>query len=464
MNTVEKHFSKPGGIREMLSIAFPMVVSSACETLMTFTDHLFLSKLGSEHMSAAMGGGMTWFMMMTFFIGLTGYSTALTAQYLGAGRKNLCPLVTMQTFIIALLAYPVILAGRPLAYRLFVFSNIAPEQLVLQKAYFNILIYAAIIELFRNGLSCFFSGVGRTRIVMLSAIIAMVVNITVNYILIFGRWGFPMLGIEGAAYGTIIGGFCALLVLQAAYFSKPNREEFGILNSFGFNKEIMIKLLRFGYPAGLEFFLNYMAFTGIIMVFHSRGLVTAVAATIVFNWDMVSFVPLIGIEIGVTSLVGRYMGAGRPDIAHHSAMSGLKTGWIYSTIILFLFVFFPEQLVKLFSPDGSKVIFDQAAPTAVTMIRLASVYVMIEALVVVFSGALRGAGDTFWTMCISVGLHWFLLPILILMLNVLNYSAVTAWMIMILAFMIFSFLFYLRYRSGKWRKLKIVADTDGAGF
>ena len=174
---------------------------------------------------------------------------------------------------------------------------------------------------------------------------------------------------------------------------------------------------------------------------------------------MVSFVPLIGVEIGVTSLVGRYMGAGRPDIAHNSAMSGLKTGWIYSIVILFLFVFLPEQLVKLFSPDGSQAIFVQAAPLAVTMIRMASLYVMVEALVVVFSGALRGAGDTFWTMCISVGIHWFLLPILILMMNVLNYSAVTAWLTLILTFMIFSFLFYLRYRSGRWREMKIVTDA-----
>ena len=75
----------------------------------------------------------------------------------------------------------------------------------------------------------------------------------------------------------------------------------------------MRKLLRFGYPA-VELFLNLLAFTSMILLFHSHGLATATAVTIVFNWDMVSFVPLLGIQIGVVSLVERYMGgAGRPD-------------------------------------------------------------------------------------------------------------------------------------------------------
>ena len=83
-----------GGVRELLAIALPMVVSHACETAMTFTDRLFLSRLGPEQMNAAMAGGLTCFMTMTFFLGLTGYTTALVAQYLGAGRKQHCAVAT----------------------------------------------------------------------------------------------------------------------------------------------------------------------------------------------------------------------------------------------------------------------------------------------------------------------------------------------------------------------------------
>ena len=119
----------------------------------------------------------------------------------------------------------------------------------------------------------------------------------------------------------------------------------------------MRKLLRFGYPAGVELFLNLLAFTSMILLFHSHGLATATAVTIVFNWDMVSFVPLLGIQIGVVSLVGRYMGAGRPEIAERVTRSGLKMGWSYSSVILVLFVGFPEQLVAVFQPGGQDPIF-----------------------------------------------------------------------------------------------------------
>jgi MATE family multidrug resistance protein len=101
-------------------------------------------------------------------------------------------------------------------------------------------------------------------------------------------------------------------------------------------------------------------------------------------------------------------------------------------------------------------VFEQAVPTAVFMIRLASLYVMIEAIVIVFSGTLRGAGDTFWAMCISVTLHWLLLPILIVMLHVLGMSPELAWTAIVLTFLCFSYIFYLRYRGGHWREIRVV--------
>ncbi|MCK5805069.1 MAG: MATE family efflux transporter [Lentisphaeria bacterium] len=465
------HTCKPGSTREVLYVALPMVASCGCHTVMTFTDRLFLSKLGPEQMNAAMGGGLSSFVMMTFFIGLTGYSTALVAQYLGAGRKERCARATFQALLIGAAAYPVILLCRPFAYWLFDVSGIAPEQLAPQRVYFDILVYACVIGLLRNGVSCFFSGVGRTRIVMFSAVTAMVVNIAANYVLIFGKFGAPALGIRGAALGTVLGDVCGLAVLACAYFARGNRTEFQVLQSLAFDREAMGKLLRFGYPAGIEFFLNLLAFAGMITVFHSHSLATASAVTIVFNWDMVSFVPLIGMEIGVTSLVGRYMGAGQPDIAHRSTMSALRVGWVYSSVILVLFVFFPERLVDVFRPDGELGVYAQARPLAVKMLRMASLYVMIEAVLVVFAGALRGAGDTFWTMCTSVAAHWIMLPILILMLRVFGCSVVSSWSLLIVSFLLFSGVFWLRYRGGRWRTLNVltpvpspshVAETSGA--
>jgi MATE family multidrug resistance protein len=463
----KKYFEGPGGIREMLVVALPMVVSSACDTVMIFTDRLFLARLGSESMSAAMGGGLTSFMMSTFFLGLTGYCTALTAQYLGAGRKDRCAITITQGLIISLLAYPLILLCRPLALSLFEFLSLAPGQLALQKTYFNILIYGSILGLIRNCLSAFFSGIGRTRWVMISALAAMGINVVANYLLIYGKCGFPALGIAGAAYGTLLGGFCGLVILIAAYLSRDNRLAFGIAKSFRFDGDVMRRLIRFGYPTGVEFFMNMLAFNLLILMFHAAGPATAAAITVVFNWDLVSFVPMIGVHVGVISLVGRHMGAGSPDTAHRATLSGLKLACLYSLGTLIAFAVFPEFLVGIFRPAQTDPAFDLAFPRAVFMLRMASLYVMADAIMLVFGGALRGAGDTFWAMCISVTLHWILVAQLWLAQHIFHWSPETSWLTLCTTLMAFSGILYLRYRSGRWRTLRIVEPapfierTDG---
>lgn len=451
-----------GGLREILAISLPMLVSHTCETVMVFTDRLFLSRLGPEQMSAAMAGGITSFSAMTFFIGLIGYVTALAAQYFGAGQKDRCAVVLTQAVLIALAGTPLIIAARPLIHDLFYAMDLDPGQISLQIRYFDILILGTPLVLVRTGIAGFFSGIGRTRVVMLAAIIAMLVNVFANYILIFGHLGIPKLGIQGAAYGTLLGSFCGLAILAGAYLRKSNCREFSVKTSFRADWRVMGKLLRYGAPLGVEMFLNLQAFNLIILLFQSHSLVTATAVTIVFNWDMVSFVPLLGIQIGVVSLVGRYMGNARPDIAQCVAHSALKVALSYSGMILLLFVLFPGQLVGVFQPAGTDDIYQQAAPLATSMLRLAAIYVLADAMMVVFSGVLRGAGDTLWAMGLSVALHWSLVPIVVVCLRGLSLSPLSTWIALVGFFLSFSGLFFLRYQSGHWKTFQMVQGPGQA--
>ncbi|MDY6970943.1 MAG: MATE family efflux transporter, partial [Thermodesulfobacteriota bacterium] len=403
-----KNNHEKGGIREMLFLALPMMVSFACDTIMIFTDRVFLSRLSPDKMNAAMGGGLTSFMTITFFVGLIGYATSLTAQYYGGKEKHHCSLVISQALLIAFGAYPAVLLFRPLVHSWFRSMGISYEQLTLQIVYFDILLYGSVIILVRHTLASFFSGIGRTSVVMKAAFVSMVINIVFNYVLIFGKLGMPALGIRGAAYGTIFGNLSGLILLVFSYLERNTILEYKIQDSFVLRKDIMSRLLKFGYPAGLEMTINFLAFNTMVLVFHSHSIVTATASTIMFNWDMVSFVPLLGIQIGVTSLVGRYMGAGSPDIAHKSVMSGMKLAMAYSSIIFVLFVCFPHMLVGVFRPASSDEIYVKAIPSAIFMIRLGALYVFVDAMVVVLVGALRGAGDTLWAMYLTTTLHWIL--------------------------------------------------------
>lgn len=443
-------------MREMIGVALPMVVSFACDTVMIFTDRLLLARLGPDLMNAALGGGIGFYMLITFMLGLTGYTTALSAQYLGAGQKENCAKVLVQAFLLILAAWPIILCFRGPIGLLFKSMGVPEAQLGPQIEYFEILALGCVAMIFRHAMASFFSGIGNTRVVMAASLMAMVINVFSSYTLIFGKFGFPAMGIAGAAVGTLFASFCACLVLLGVLFSKKIREEYRVIQAFVFNPEIMKKLLRYGYPSGIEMFLAVAAFNFMVMTFHSTGPVNATAASIMLNWDMVTFVPLLGIEIGVTSLVGRYMGAGRPDIAHKSVMSGVKMGSIYSMLMFVLFMFFPYQLVTVFHPEVADPVFNQSIAPAVFMLRIVCLYLVSEIIVIVFVGALRGAGDTLWAMCFSVGLHWFIAAALFIMLKVFNLSICAGWAIAIVLFLALSGIVLLRYHEGKWKSLRII--------
>ncbi len=459
MSILKKYFSdyhKPGGIKELLILAIPMIISTACDGIMTLTDRLFLARVGPEQMNAALGGGVTMQMLMFFFVGLTGYSTALVAQYFGAADKPRTTLAAFQAILITLLAWPMILLLKPLAIAFFYFMKIPQSQIGYQIEYLNILAWGGMFGMMRYTLGCYFSGIGKTKIVMSATLVALVVNIIFDYILVFGKFGFPAMSVKGAALATVIGAFCAMVVLFVAFLSHTNRIEFSVLKSFRFNWPIMKRLIYYGSPAGFEMFLNFLAFSTMVALFHSQGDVVATATTIMFNWDLVSFIPLLGVEIAVTSLAGRYMGAEKPELAHRSAISAVKTGIFYSVVILALFVFIPETLVRVFHPETPSSVFDEAVPIAVAMIRIASLYVLVEAVLVALVGALRGAGDTYFTMVASVSAHWLFIPILYLALDVLKLSVPLSWFLLVVFFLLFCTVLIYRFRSGKWKKIRVI--------
>lgn len=440
-----------GGLGETLRIALPMVLSMSFDTLMTFVDRLFLSRLGSEQMNAALAGGMAQFMLQTFFIGLTGYTTAMVAQNLGAGKTwRLAPSLA-QAVGIALLAYPVMLLLRPLAHLLFRQSGVDPVQLIPQGIYFDTLLYGSLIGLMRHVFACFFSGLGETRIVMQASFAGLLVNCGMNYMLIFGHGPFPAMGIRGAALGTLCAGLVMLAILAGKFFSLSYRTRFATTRCWKYHRGLFGLLVRKGSPAGLEMLLNMLAFQCMILLFHGQGLAVATAATIMFTWDSVSFVPLIGLEIAATSLVGRYVGARDFVSAHRSTGSGIKLGWIFSALVLVAFVGFPHHLVDMFRPDPVDAYFLAGRDLAIFMIRLAAVYVTIEAIMVVYAGALRGTGDTLWVLCAMVGLHWLCVLMLWLAFNVFQAGPDLAWGVLVGSFMFFPLVLGLRWKSGKWK-------------
>jgi MATE family multidrug resistance protein len=456
IQTYFKDYKKQGGIRELLILALPMMASTACDGAMTFTDRLFLSRVGSEYMNAAMGGFVTYQMLIFFFVGLTGYVTALVAQYYGADRKTKAPVATFQAVLLVLCALPVIFLLKPLAVHIIVGMKVSPVQAVLQTEYLRWLVAGAAFAMLRQVMACFFTGVGRSTVVLKATLLALTINIVLDYILIFGKLGFFPMGIKGAAVATVLGNVAAMCWFLKVYFSKPFRMAFHTHKSFRYDADSMRRLLRYGYPAGLEMFLGFVAFFMMTNMFQAQGVAEATATSIMFNYDMLSFIPLLGIEIATTSLVGRFMGAEKPHLAHRTAVSAAKTGVFYSLVVLMLFLGIPEALVRLFHPGGPSVDFERAVPLAQSMLRIASLYVLAQAVMIALIATLRGAGDTLYTMMVSVGANWAFLPIQYLALYVCGASVPLTWFLLVVMYLSFCWIMFQRFRSGKWKALRII--------
>ena len=441
-----------GNIRDVMIVALPMLLSMSFDTLMTFADRLFLAKLSPELMNAALAGGSAQVMVMTFFNGLIAYSTAQVAQNFGAKQFHNCSKSCTQAAILALVCTPLVLLVKPFVYWLFSLSEVSSVQLEAQTVYFDTLLYGAVLILFRQVFVSFFSGIGKTKIVMVAAFIGLVVNVTMIYLLIFGIGPFPACGILGAAYGTIIGNFATILVLFIQYCREVKHSFFGF--SFAFHKELFMELLRKGSASGVEMFLSMFAFQSLILLFHGMGPSVATAATVMFNWDMVAYVPLLGLEVASMSLVGRYVGAKDPAAVRRSVRSAIVIGFVYSVVVAVLFVGFPGFLTDIFRPENDSAgLFAETRPLAITMLRIAFCYVVVEVGLVVFAGALRGAGDTFWVMCVMVILNWLTVLALWLCGYVFALGPVASWVTVVIAFFAFPIALIYRWKSGSWRRL-----------
>ena len=444
---------------ELARIALPMVVSQGTFAVMIFTDRYFMSQIDSVHMAAALGGGVAAFFSFCFFTGLLSYANALTAQYLGAGELGKCSKVVTQGIAITVMCSPALVLITYLVSG--IFENVGHDsaQVELEKTYYTILMLGVIVTLTKTCLSSYFAGIGRTRVVMICDVCGLIFNVPLCYVMVFGKLGLPELGIVGAGISTIIASFFACLLFFLFYFEREHRVKFFVMNSFHIDWGVLRRFWRLGFPSGLELFLNVAAFNLFLLMFQGYGVVEGASAAIVFNWDLLSFVPMIGLNIGVISLIGRFVGANDMARTDEVMSAAFFLGIFYSAILAILYISFRFPLVEVFSPpegDFSEI----RSLSAFMMIGLSS-YVMADAIIIISGGVLRGAGDTRWLMYTSVGLHWAMLIAQYYVILVWQFGPQVSWLTFCAMIFAIAIVYVWRLQSGVWRdpaKLRLVMN------
>jgi len=437
-------------LRELLRLSLPMVVSQGAFAVMVFTDRLFMSYIDAAHIAAALGGGVAAFFCFSLFMGLIAYGNALVAQFFGAGQLAKCSLVVTQGVLIILASAPLLLLMAGFGGQAFTMIGHDPAQVPLEQIYFSVLMAGSVFTLLKANLACFFAGIGRTRVVMVADLIGCALNVPLSWMLIFGKFGFPQMGIAGAALGTVVATLFTIGVLLFFYLGKDQARQFNVADSLCFDRVIMRRYLRLGMPSGLESFMNVSSFNLFLLLFQSYGVVQGAAMAIVFNWDMVSFIPMIGLNIGVMTLIGQFVGAGNMERANQVISSGFILALGYSGLLAILFLVFRESLVNVFeTPDGN---FAATRELATHMMIGLTTYMLADATILIAGGVLRGAGDTRWIMVTSISVHWLMLLAQYLVIVVNGFGPRVAWWVFVTMLIMLALLYLGRLLGGTWRQ------------
>ncbi len=456
------HWRGAGGIGKLLPIALPMMMSSLFDTAMMFVDRLYLSRLGKTEMAACMSGGSASWTCMVFFVGLLAYSSALVARQFGAKNYSECPRVTIQTLRLACWAYPLILLLGLVVSRLFTAGAHEALQVQQELRYFWICTIGCIFGLFRSPLASFFSGIGETAIIMWGNGIALVVNLVVNYALIYGKWGCPAMGIDGAAIGTVASSFAMTAILGWGVVRKFRQSPWRSPMMFKPSREVVKSLLRFGYPSGLTGLLCSFSFTLVVIVFHGVSVDAAAAMTIVMSWELISFLPMNGLQIGVTSLTSQRLGAQDIPEAERAVYSGLKVSIAYSLTLSLIYLIFTAPMVRLFTGSDASLGYESLIQITSWMMRINCISVFFNGIYLIYGGGLQGGGDTFAAMLINVLFNWFTTLLAWFCLKWLQWEVIPTWLIWNLSYITGIVPMWLRFRSGRWKHIKILPEGSDA--
>lgn len=478
---------------EMARIALPTVATMTSYTLMTFVDKWLVSHLGPDYVGAHGNGGLAAWLPISLAHGALMIVNTFVAQNLGAGKPERGPAYCWNGVWISLAYWLALLL--PLALALpWIFARLAapadgsmgldPGQARLAATYGSILLYGAGLNLTTRCVTQFFFGMHRPGVVLAAGVAANVLNVYLSAVLVFGDgppiaalgWlgsaahasasalSIPPLGIAGSALGTVIATGVELAIPLAVFLGPGCHALYRTRSAWRPSRAHLRDILRLGTPAGVMFANEMVCWSFFMVYLVSRfGRLHAAAGWIAHQYMALSFMPAVGISVAVTALVGRYQGMGRPDLASARAWLGVRIAAIYMGLCGAVFILFPSALLSLFIADGTP------PEDVAELVRLGSAmllatatFQLFDAVAMVISGALRGAGDTLMPGIATVICAW---SIIVgggfLMVHLFpGLESVGAWIAVAAYITVLCVILGGRFLSGRWKNIKLVPKGE----
>lgn len=433
-----------------------MILSTSAITLMQIIDAVVLSRYSSESVAAIGPSGLAVILFQGFLFGTAGYAGTFVAHSFGRGdaagvRRSawLGIHTAVASGVIALvLAWPLA--------QLFLITGHAPLVAADERTYFLICMAGSFFPVIGSALAGWLSGIGRPVVVTVVTFLSFAVNAVLAWGLVLGEFGFPRLGIAGAALGTVAAQAVAAL-LYAAIFVKGGGGADRIARKLDPGE--LRRFLKLAMPMGLRISVELVAWTLFLVVVGRLGTVELAASSIAFRINGMAFFPALGLGQAAGILVGHARGAGEDDEVPSIALQSLLVCEVWMVIMAVVFATLSAPLMSVFAgsgPDSAQIV-----EAGSLIMKFVAFYCLFDAANVMVGCVLASAGDTSWVartfIFCTVG---FLAALWCV--DRFAASVVSEWSLATFFVFVTAIIWSLRFRSGAWRKINVLHDTGPA--
>ncbi len=442
-----------GSVQELWAISYPLILSILSINVMVFFDRLILARYNTGAMNAAV---LAWLIFSIFQLGAIGIASiaeVFVGQYNGAKKLNRMGEPVWQMIWFSLMTGFIFIPLGLFAGPLFI-SN--PDYVVEGIPFFKVLMLFGPTFPITAALSSFFIGRGRVKLVMFTTVLSNVLNIILDFLLIFGVDDFvPALGAKGAAIATGVAQMVQVVVLLAVFLRYRHRETHGT-HQWKFKPKLFSSILRIGVPNALANVMDAIAWSVLIQILAFVSVNHVTAFTIGDSFSVLFVVGFLGLQKGITTVAANYIGANREEVLSRTLRSSIKIILIIMLFLIIPFFFFSEKLVDLFFNVNSPLTLNETLKNQVAIaLRWLWVYFMFDAVSWMISGILIAAGDTKFVMWMNSVNAWVfsVIPTVICVIY-FGASPIMTWILWATYGFLNAVFFFVRYKNKCWNAVQ----------
>jgi len=439
-------------------LGWPAILRLMLQSIVGVVDVIMIGQIGTAAIAAVDMANRLVFVLIGTLMSMTIATTALVAQHIGAGNTKKANHIMWQSLLGGFLAalflavIGVLLSKQMLTLMMILMDEADPFILSEGSAYLRIVFTSMIFALPMMVINAVLQGLGDMKTPLLIMMVTNVINVVVNYLLIFGIGFFPALGVQGAAWGTSLARLSgAIIGFSVLLHGTADIRLHRSMIVWKLDWPVIRSILKIGIPAALEQLIrqsSMIIYTGLVA---GLGTVTLAANAVTMNINSLLFMPGFGFGTAATTLVGQSIGAGKKDLAMNY---GRQTAYITAVLLAIASVFMyflVVPIVDLYSDDP------EVIRLAASALRIFILFQPLFGIFMVLAGALRGAGDTKWVMYITAVGNWGIrLVFSYYFAFVLDLGLNGFWLAMGVDIIIRTSLIVWRFKAGKWLDLKVI--------